>query len=110
MTTDLSRRLTAEALGTAMLVCTVVGSGIMADRLTQDVALALLGNTLPTGAILGLDAIRAMAEGQITEVTLETRKPPRGLAGAPHLLDLRFGLTHDHTSIHRPCTGCDGVG
>jgi glycerol uptake facilitator-like aquaporin len=49
---DLSRRLAAEALGTAMLVATVVGSGIMADRLTGDVALALLGNTLPTGAIL----------------------------------------------------------
>jgi glycerol uptake facilitator-like aquaporin len=49
---DLSRRLAAEALGTAMLVTTVVGSGIMADRLTNDVALALLGNTIPTGAIL----------------------------------------------------------
>jgi glycerol uptake facilitator-like aquaporin len=49
---DLPRRLTAEALGTALLVATVVGSGIMAERLTQDVALALLGNTLPTGAIL----------------------------------------------------------
>ena len=35
-----------------MLVTTVVGSGIMADRLTDDVALALLGNTIPTGAIL----------------------------------------------------------
>ena len=35
-----------------LLVATVVGSGIMADRLTDDVALALLGNTLPTGAIL----------------------------------------------------------
>lgn len=52
MAFDLSRRLAAEALGTAMLVATVVGSGIMADRLTSDVALALLGNTLPTGAIL----------------------------------------------------------
>jgi glycerol uptake facilitator-like aquaporin len=49
---DLPRRLAAEALGTGMLVATVVGSGIMADRLTDDVALALLGNTLPTGAIL----------------------------------------------------------
>jgi glycerol uptake facilitator-like aquaporin len=49
---DLARRLAAEALGTALLVATVVGSGIMADRLTDDVALALLGNTLPTGAIL----------------------------------------------------------
>ena len=49
---DLPRRLVAEALGTAVLVATVVGSGIMADRLTDDVALALLGNTIPTGAIL----------------------------------------------------------
>jgi glycerol uptake facilitator-like aquaporin len=49
---DLSRRLVAEALGTALLVATVVGSGIMAETLTKDTALALLGNTLPTGAIL----------------------------------------------------------
>jgi glycerol uptake facilitator-like aquaporin len=51
-TFDLSRRLTAEALGTGILVATVVGSGIMAETLTKDVALALLCNTLPTGAIL----------------------------------------------------------
>jgi glycerol uptake facilitator-like aquaporin len=49
---DLPRRLAAEALGTALLVATVVGSGIMAESLTRDVALALLGNTLATGAIL----------------------------------------------------------
>lgn len=49
---DLSRRLTAEALGTGMLVATVVGSGIMAETLTSDVALALLANTIATGAIL----------------------------------------------------------
>ncbi|RAZ91518.1 aquaporin family protein [Mesorhizobium hawassense] len=52
MVADLPRRLVAEALGTAILVATVVGSGIMAAKLTSDVALALLGNTLPTGAIL----------------------------------------------------------
>lgn len=46
------RPLVAEALGTLLLVATVVGSGIMADRLTDDVALALLGNTAATGAIL----------------------------------------------------------
>jgi glycerol uptake facilitator-like aquaporin len=51
-TFDLPRRLAAEALGTALLVATVVGSGIMAETLTKDVALALLCNTLPTGAIL----------------------------------------------------------
>ena len=49
---DVPRRLVAEALGTALLVATVVGSGIMAESLTKDVALALLGNTLATGAIL----------------------------------------------------------
>ncbi len=52
MVFDMPRKLVAEALGTGFLVCTVVGSGIMAERLTDDVALALLGNTLPTGAIL----------------------------------------------------------
>ena len=49
---DLSRRLVAEGFGTALLVTTVVGSGIMAQSLTQDVGLQLLANTLPTGAIL----------------------------------------------------------
>ncbi len=50
---DLPRRLVAEALGTAVLLATVVGSGIMGERLADgNVALALLGNTIPTGAIL----------------------------------------------------------
>jgi glycerol uptake facilitator-like aquaporin len=53
MTFSLSRRLAAEALGTGLLVAAVVGSGIMAERLAGgDRALALLCNTLPTGAIL----------------------------------------------------------
>lgn len=49
---DLPRRLVAEALGTGLLVATVVGSGIMAQTLTHDVALQLLCNALPTGAML----------------------------------------------------------
>ena len=53
MTFALSRRLAAECIGTALLVATVVGSGIMGEMLAGgNVALALLGNTLPTGAIL----------------------------------------------------------
>jgi len=51
---DLPRRLAAEALGTAFLVAAVVGSGIMAETLTRDVALQLLCNTLPTGAALAV--------------------------------------------------------
>ena len=50
---DLPRRLAAEALGTGLLVATVIGSGIMAARLAGEAgALALLCNTIPTGAIL----------------------------------------------------------
>ncbi|MEZ5934483.1 MAG: MIP/aquaporin family protein [Alphaproteobacteria bacterium] len=50
---DLSRRLAAEAIGTGFLLATVVGSGIMGETLAGgNVAIALLGNTIPTGAIL----------------------------------------------------------
>src|SRR6202051_178655 len=53
MTEPLSRRLFAELLGNAFLLPTVIGSGIMGEKLAGgNVALALLGNTLPTGAIL----------------------------------------------------------
>lgn len=41
---------------------------------------------VPTGALLGLDAVRATAEGNITSVKIVTRKPPAGLAGAPLLV------------------------
>jgi glycerol uptake facilitator-like aquaporin len=50
---DLPRRLLAETLGTAFLLATVVGSGIMAERLADgNLALALLANAIPTGAML----------------------------------------------------------
>lgn len=49
----LSRRLTAEALGTALLLAAVVGSGIMGDRLSGgNVAIALMANAIATGAVL----------------------------------------------------------
>lgn len=50
---DLTRRLAAEAVGTTFLLAAVVGSGIMGETLAGgNVAIALLGNTLSTGAIL----------------------------------------------------------
>lgn len=50
---SLPQRLAAELTGTALLLATVVGSGIMAESLAGgNVAIALLGNTIPTGAIL----------------------------------------------------------
>ncbi len=53
MTQTMPRRLTAEFIGTAFLLATVVGSGIMGERMAGgNDAIALLGNTLATGAIL----------------------------------------------------------
>ena len=53
MTADMPRRLTAEAVGTAMLLAAIVGSGIMADRLSSgNAAVALLANTVATVAAL----------------------------------------------------------
>src|SRR4051794_36901360 len=42
---------------------------------------------VPTGALLGLDAVRAAAEGPVESVTIESRKPPAGLEGAPYLVE-----------------------
>ncbi len=42
---------------------------------------------VPSGALVGLDAVRAAAYGKIQEVTMVTRKPPAGLEGAPHLVE-----------------------
>jgi len=47
---------------------------------------------IPSGALAGLDGIKAMATGRITRVTLTTRKPPRALAGAPYLRRKRLQL------------------
>jgi len=52
---DLSRRLAAELVGTASLVAVVVGSGIMAQRLSDDVGLQLLANS--TATVFGLTAL-----------------------------------------------------
>jgi aspartate dehydrogenase len=41
---------------------------------------------VPTGALLGLDAVTAAAEGRVHSVRMITRKPPNGLAGAPYLV------------------------
>ena len=47
---------------------------------------------VPSGAIAGLDGMKGAREGAITSVTMETRKPPRGLAGAPWIEEQRIDL------------------
>jgi aspartate dehydrogenase len=47
---------------------------------------------VPSGAIAGLDGMKGAREGGITSVTMETRKPPRGLAGAPWIEQQQIDL------------------
>ena len=54
MTASLVRRLAAEGIGTAFLVATVVGTGLMGERMTGDAGLQLLANALATAAMLGV--------------------------------------------------------
>ncbi len=59
---------------------------------------------VPTGALIGLDTVRAMAVGEIHKVTLQTRKPPGGLAGAPHLVNNNIDV-HSFTEAQRVFQG-----
>lgn len=62
---------------------------------------------VPSGAIAGLDGVKGAAVGRITSVTMETRKPPRGLAGAPWIVERRIDLdaiTHETLIFEGPAT------
>jgi aspartate dehydrogenase len=68
------------------LVVASVGQ-LLAQPQLKDLAARHGGRIIvPTGALIGLDAVTAAAEGEIRTVKLITRKPPKGLAGAPHLV------------------------
>jgi aspartate dehydrogenase len=66
----------------------VLSAGVLLER-PDLIALAKARGgqiIVPTGALLGLDAVTAAAEGKIHSVQMTTRKPPGGLAGAPYLV------------------------
>jgi aspartate dehydrogenase len=68
------------------LVVASVGQ-LLAQPQLKDLAIRHGGRiVVPTGALIGLDAVIAAAEGEIRSVKMVTRKPPKGLAGAPHLV------------------------
>lgn len=60
---------------------------------------------IPSGALAGLDGIKALATGRIRRVTLTTRKPPRAFAGAPYVLRRRLRLER----LRRPTVIFDGT-
>src|SRR5919112_2873208 len=69
-------------------VAQVLQNGDLIERAKQKGARILV----PTGALIGLDAVRAAAEGKINSVTMITRKPPAGIEGAPHLVKNNISL------------------
>jgi aspartate dehydrogenase len=75
------------ALTAGRQVVTVSAAALIENMHVVDLARGAGGRiVLATGALLGLDAVRAAAEGEIFSVTMITRKPPRSLLGAPHLV------------------------
>ena len=96
------RRTAAEALGTGLLVATVVGSGIMAEKPAGgNVAIALLGNTIPTGAIL---VVLILALGPISGAHFN---PAVSLGANAHGY-LRGDRTGQRTDVHDRAGGwCD---
>ena len=81
MTPTLVSRATAELVGTMLLVATVIGSGVMATGLTDDVALQLLANSLATGAVLvalivSLQPVSAAFNPVVTLVEVALRVVP----------------------------------
>jgi aspartate dehydrogenase len=74
------------------LVVASVGQ-LLAQPQLKDLAARHGGRiVVPTGALIGLDAVLAAAEGDVRAVKLVTRKPPKGLAGAPHLVANRIDV------------------
>ncbi len=74
------------ALKAGRTFITVSGAGLLIHKEMVDIAEENGAQIiLATGALLGLDAVRAAAEGEIYEVTMITRKPPYSLTGAPYL-------------------------
>jgi len=80
------REIAEPALKAGRIFVTVSGAGLLIHPDVIDIARENGAQIiLATGALLGLDAVRAAAEGEIHDVTMITRKPPFSLTGAPYL-------------------------
>ena len=83
-----------EALELSRDVMVMSVGGLLECAADLTALAARLGRKLyvPTGAIAGLDAIKGAMVGRVSKVTLTTRKPPRGLEGAPYVIEKRIDL------------------
>ncbi len=93
----LFRRIAEPAIAAGRVLLALSVGQLLFNRDLMDLAAERGARIIvPTGALLGLDAVRAAAEGEIHAVTMVTRKPPRALAGAPYLE--RHGIRVDGLS------------
>ena len=88
-------RTVAEPVIAAGRILVALSAGALLNNLDLVERAAQAGGRIlvPTGALLGLDAVRAAAQGEITAVRMVTRKPPAGLEGAPYLVEHGIVLT-----------------
>ena len=78
--------IAAPVVEAGKILVTVSGAALLVnDALIRRAGATGARIVLATGALLGLDAVRAAAEGEIAEIRMITRKPPRSLKGAPYL-------------------------
>ncbi|MSP51007.1 MAG: aspartate dehydrogenase [Alphaproteobacteria bacterium] len=93
------------ALEAGRVLVTVSGAGLLAHPEVVELAKRHGGRIiLATGALLGLDAVRAAAEGTIRSITMVTRKPPLSLKGAPYLVEMGI----DVERVNAPTKVFDG--
>ncbi len=91
------RDIAEPALKAGRIFITVSGAGLLIHPDVVEIARQHGAQIiLATGALLGLDAVRAAAEGEIHEVRMITRKPPLSLIGAPYLEE--HGISIDNLS------------
>ena len=87
------RDIAIAAFSRGRILVTVSGAGILANEDIEGIARENGGQlVLATGALLGLDAVRAAAEGKIHSVRMITSKPPNALKDAPHIIDNNISL------------------
>ena len=77
----------------ADLMVMSVGGFALDETLVDQVRAGPIRVLIPSGAIAGLDALRSAMSGRVDRVTLTTRKPPLGLAGAPHVSERQIDLS-----------------
>lgn len=83
-----------SVIGAGKILMTVNAGALLRRLDLVDKARASGGQVIvPTGGLLGFDAVRAVAEGKIARVTMITRKPPNGLDGAPYLVERGISLS-----------------